>query len=183
MKKYTLIALAIIYFSSGSQAQDMGYTSFDIGAEYRWSDNSPSYNLQAAFNSQVHHSLVVSAGLKTAYRPIKGTHDNEKGRGWGVGLGYRYYFAPITKRFFIGARADVWNMKMYRTANLTAEDTKVMILQPNFELGHTFVVNDLFFVTTFISAGQQITVSSKGDKFNYGNGFVPSAGICAGWRF
>ena len=183
MKKYTLIALTIICFSLNSHSQDMGYTSFDIGLEYKWADNSPAYGLQAAFNAKIHHSLVVGVGVKTAYLPIKGTHNNEKGRGWGVALGYRYYFSAIPKRFFIGARADVWNMNMYRTANLLAENTKVLILQPNVEAGHTFLVNDQFFFTLYVAAGQQITVSSPGDKFNYGNGFVPSAGFSAGWRF
>ena len=183
MKKFTLIVLAIICFSFTSHAQDMGYSTFDIGAEYKWADNSPSYNVQAAFNAPIHHSLVLGLGIKTAYRPISGTHDNEKGRGWGGSLGYRYYFSALPKGIYIGARADVWNMKMYRTANLTTESTKVLILQPNLEAGHTFLVNDLFFFTVFISAGQQITISSPGDKFNYGNGFVPSAGISVGWRF
>lgn len=183
MKKYLLIALTIICFSSSSHSQDMGYKSFDVGLEYKWEENSPSYNIQAAINAPIHHSLVVGVGFKTAYRFIKNSHNHEKGRGWGVALGYRYYFAAIPKRFYIGARADIWMMNMYHTANLATENTKVMILQPNIEAGHTFVVNDQFFFTLFIAAGQQITVSSPGDKFNYGNGFVPTAGFSAGWRF
>ena len=183
MKKFTLIALTIICFSLHSYSQDMGYNTFDIGVEYKWADNSPAYNIQGAFNAKIHHSLILSAGIKTAYRPITGTHNNEKGRGWGGALGYRYYFSVLPKGLYLGIRGEIWNMNMYRTANLTDETTKVLIFQPNVEIGHTFLINDLFFVTTYLSGGQQITISSGGDKFNYGRGFVPSAGISAGWRF
>ncbi len=102
MKKFTIIALVLICFSLTSYSQDeMGYTTVDAGVEYKYAENSPSYSFQGAFNATVHHSLILSVGLRTAYRPITGTHNNEKGRGWGLGLGYRYYFSVIPKRFFL----------------------------------------------------------------------------------
>ncbi len=183
MKRLFGIAGLLLCLTTRGYSQDMGYQTFDIGGEYIWAENSPAINLQAAFNAKIHHSFVLSAGYKTAYRPITGTHNNEKGKGWGGALGYRYYFSVIPKRFFLGLRAELWNMGMYRTADPTVPSVNVLIAQPNAEAGYTFLINDLFFITTYLRYGKQVTLGSPGDKFNYGNGYVTSTGISAGWRF
>ncbi len=183
MKISLTLFLFLSLFTARGFSQDMGYRTFDIGGEYIWAENSPSINLQAAFNAKIHHSLVLSVGAKTAYRPITGTHDNEKGKGWGGALGYRYYFSVLPKGFYLGARAELWKMGMYRTASESLPSVDVLIAQPNAEAGFTGLINDIFFITAYVRYGKQITLSSPGDKFNYGNGAVTSAGISAGWRF
>jgi hypothetical protein len=183
MKKPFLIVLALLCYSFAAYSQDLGYNTIDVGMEYKWSSNSPNINLQLALNAKIHHSFLISAGYKSAYKPIPNTHNNEKGRGWGGSLGYRYYFGVVPKRVFLGIRGEVWSFGMYRTANETAENVQVMIFQPHIEAGYTAVINDIFYITPLVSYSKQITVSSDGDTFLYGNGYVPSVGISMGWRF
>jgi hypothetical protein len=183
MKKLVFIALTSVCYSLNSYSQDLGYKTTDIGAEYIWVENSPFIGLQAATNAKIHHSFIASLGYKTAYRPITGTHNNEKGDGWGGSLGYRYYFSVIPKGFYIGARGSLWSLGMYRTADPTIPSVNVMIGQPSAEAGFTALFNDIFYTTVFISAGKQFTISSGGDSFGYGKGSVTAAGISAGIRF
>jgi hypothetical protein len=183
MKRFTFIALASACFSLTSHSQDLGYNTTDIGAEYSWVENSPGVNLQVAFNAKIHHSFLASVGYKTAYRPISGTHNNEKGQGWGGSVGYRYYFDYIPRSFFVGARTHFWSLSMYRTADPTLKTVSVLIAQPSIEVGYTAVINDIFFITTYISAGKQFTISSPDDTFGYGKGSATGAGISAGFRF
>jgi hypothetical protein len=182
MKKFLLIALVSVCLNKYAQSQDYGYRTTDIGAEYQWTENSPALNLQFALNATTHHSFVGSVGIKTAFQPIEGSHDNEKGKGWGGSVGYRYYFSVLPKGFYVGARAHFWSLNMYHTADNLSPKTSVTIAQPSGEIGYTSVINDLFFITTYISAGQKVTVSGE-QTFAYGKGFVASAGIAMGWRF
>ncbi len=184
MKKLTLIALSSLFFAFSAYSQeDFGYKTFDIGLEYKWAQKSPGINLQMAFNSKLHHSFLISIGFKNAYNPIEGTHDNEKGRGWGGSLGYRYYFSVVPKGFFLGVRCDLWSMRMYHTANASGPSSNVLIAQPSGEIGYTILINDQLFITLFASGGKQFTVSSSGEAYKYGQEFIPGGGISVGWRF
>jgi hypothetical protein len=183
MKKVCLVIFSSLFIVLSAKSQDFGYNTFDAAAEYKWASNSPDVGLQFAFNAKVHSSIIFSGAFKTAFKPIPNTHNNERGRGWGAGIGYRYYFSVLPKGLFLGTRGELWMMGMYRTANETASTTHVTIFQPNAELGYTGLINDIFFVTVYASAGKQMTISSPGDKFLYGNDFVPSFGISCGWRF
>jgi hypothetical protein len=183
MKKTILIGLFCLCFSFIINAQyDFGYRTFDAGLEYKWVNNSPSINIQAAYNSKLHHSFLLFAGYKTAYKEVSESHNHEKGNGLGGALGYRYYITVLPKGFFLGTRAELWSFNMYHTASEATTKDKLLIFQPNAEAGYTILINDIFYITSFLSAGKQMTLSS-GSTYQYGNDFVPSFGINAGWRF
>ncbi len=183
MKKYTLVAFLCISLSFPGLAQDnMGYRTFDMGGEYQWSKLSQSTNLQVAFNAETHHSIVLSAGFKTVYRHIDGTHNNERGKGLGGSLGYRYYFSVLPQRFFLGARCDLWSMTMYRTADPTIS-IRMSILQPKLELGYTFIINDKVFITPYLAYSKLISHNTSEDKYVYGNGYEPIIALSGGLRF
>ena len=59
-------------------------------------------------------------------------------------------------------------------------ETKTWTLQPAFEIGYTFVVNDQAFITPSISNGVGINIKTDGDKV--GDGFKTFIGISAGFR-
>ncbi|MDZ4806900.1 MAG: hypothetical protein SGI96_01380 [Bacteroidota bacterium] len=113
----------------------------------------------------------------------KTTHDSEEGSGRGGLIGYRYYVGVIPKRFFIGLRADVWNMKIHFSVPLTESTSTVTLFQPGIETGYTILLNEQFYITPSFTASTQITLATKGDKVDYGQEFTPLAGISAGWRF
>jgi hypothetical protein len=164
----------------------MGFRTTDIGGEFQKYTRGSLYNLHIAFNAKLNHSIQLRFGYNhvPAYRA--GGH-TEFGNGWGGGLGYRYYFKPFPHKFFIGARADIWIMKIdldYSPAAgpfVVPKDTPV--LQPALEGGYTFVINDNVFFTPYILAGFQTDFDKKANSVKYGNGFVPTAGISAGIRF
>ena len=183
MQKQLFILITFFSFSVNSHSQDLGYRTFDIGAEYQYVKDGPAFNLQLALNAEEHHSIVMRAGYMKAAGKTTATHNNEAGSGWGGSVGYRYYFSILPKRFFAGARAGLWNMNINWSVPEAEGVSKLLVLQPAFETGYTLLVNDMLFITPYISAGTQITLNAKGEKVSYGNGFVPMAGISVGWRF
>lgn len=183
MKKRTYLLLFTFIFSMVSRSQDMGYNTIDAGAEYQWYPDGMILNLQLAINAKIHHSVQLRAGYNKAGLKKTSIHDSEEGHGWGGSIGYRYYFNALPRRFYIGARADLWKMNIHWSIPVTESTSKLTVLQPGVEAGYTFLINDLFFITPYFTAGTQLTLNTKGDKVSYGDGFCPMAGISAGWRF
>src|SRR5258705_12389655 len=176
MKRTTFLLIAILLFTI-ARSQDMGFRTTDIGAEYQWYPHGTIYNLHVAFNAKLNHSIQVRLGYNHVPAYDAGDH-TEFGKGWGGGLGYRYYFKPFPYKFFIGARADVWVMKIdkvYSFFDFSSVQNNYLILQPALEAGYTFVINDILYITPYAAAGFQ-TDFSQSPSVNYGNGFVPTAG-------
>ncbi len=184
MKRSTLLALVALFcLSITVRSQDLGYNTKDAGIDYLWVKDSPGIDLQLAFNAKVHHSIITSLGYKEVWRPIPNTHNNEKGKGIGGSLGYRYYFKVIPKGIYLGVRAHVWSLAMYRTADNTAKNTNLTIGQPSAEIGYTAVINDIAFFTLYYSAGKQFQISAADNAYGYGKGSISAFGISGGIRF
>lgn len=183
MKKGLFTIFSVFCISHFGISQDLGYRTFDIGAEYQHLKKGSDINLQLAFNAEIHHSIVLRAGYSIAARETSPAHTSEEGNGWSGSLGYRYYFSVLPKRFFIGARAGISSMNMQWTVHATTGSSKLMVFQPAFETGFTLLINDMLFITPQLSAGIQTTINSKGEKVVYGNGFNGGGGISIGWRF
>ena len=183
MQKQLFILITAFSFSINSHSQDVGYRTFDAGGEYQYAKDGPAFNLQLAFNAEEYHAIVLRAGYMKAMGKTTSAHTNESGSGWGGSIGYRYHFSVIPKRFFIGARAGLWNLNINWSVPEAEGVTKLLVLQPAIETGFTWVINDCFFITPQLSASVQTTLNTKGEKVAYGTGFIPMAGISAGWRF
>lgn len=184
MKGATLLTITLFFCSTiTAHSQDLGYNTKDIGLEYIWVRDNPSINLQVALNAKIHHSFIASIGYKEAWRPITTTHNNEKGTGFASSVGYRYYFKVIPKGIYLGLRAHVWSLSMYKTANLTAPKDNLIIGQPAAEIGYTALLNDLVFLTIYYSAGKQFQISAADNSYGYGKAAVSAIGISGGIRF
>jgi len=183
MKKPSFLVIAFLFLASTAKSQDFGYTTVDVGGEYQWNPDGMITSLQFAFNSKVHSSFLIRGGYNKVNVKRTALHDSEEGTGWGGSIGYRYYVGVIPRRFFIGLRADVWNMNIHHSIPVTESTSKLSVFQPGVETGYTILINEQFFITPSITASTQITVATKGDKVDYGQGFKPMAGISAGWRF
>lgn len=185
MKKLLSIVILTAMYCSYSYGQDMGFRTTDIGGEFQKYSRGSIYNLHIAFNAKLNHSiqLRLSYNQVPAYRIDAHT---ESGKGWGGGLGYRYYFKPFPHKFFIGARTDVWFMKIdldFSPADGPAYyPGNTLVLQPAAEAGYTFVINDMLYITPYISAGFQTDFDKGGSIVKYGNDFIPTGGISAGIR-
>lgn len=183
MKKPTLSFIFFLFSVIAAKAQDFGYTTTDLGGEYQWYPDGAIVNLQVAFNSKIHNSFLIRAGYNNV--PLKSTshHIGENGNGWGGSFGYRYYFKVVPRRFYIGTRMDLWSMNIHYSTSVKEGNSKLNILQPGLEAGFTLLVNELLFITPYISAGKQITLNTRGDNVDYGQGFILSPGLSAGFRF
>jgi len=184
MKKPILLSFTVILLLTlTARSQEMGYKTVDVGAEFQWYPDGTEYNLQFAFNARTHHSILLRGGYNHSSPRRTFLHDGEEGNGWSGSLGYRYYVGVMPRRFYIGTRLEIWNMKIHWSIPVTESDTKLTIFQPSLEAGYTFLINDLFFITPYVGGGPQVNLKTEGSKVNYGEGFNPIAGISAGWRF
>src|SRR5688572_5053727 len=181
MKKATTVFTCILFlFVSKAQDVAVGYSTTDIGAHYQWYPSGTITGLHFAFNSKIHHSILLQLNYNKANREDNGEKENEKGSGWGGAIGYRYYFRPFPHKFFIGAKTDIYRMKIDWSQGIETGETKTWTLQPLFEIGYTFIINDQAFITPSISNGVEINVKTEGDKV--GQGFITLIGISAGFR-
>lgn len=183
MKKKFLFYILVLLISSTSNAQDLGYNSVDIGGDYQWNPDASTYSLQVASNAKIHHSVLFRAGYTKIQSDPNTADNNESGSGWSASIGYRYYIGIIPKGFYLGARIEVSDLKINWSNLIGGGTTKTLSLQPSLETGYTFLINDLFFITPNIAAGYQTNLKTNGVAVSYGNGFVPIAGISAGFRF
>lgn len=181
--KRGLALLTLLTISIFSYSQDQGYRTVDAGAEYQYVKDGPVINFQLAFNSEEFHSIVLKAGYRKLSGKATAAHNSESGSAWGASIGYRYHFSVIPKRFFIGARAGIWSMNVNWSKPEAEGGSKLIVIQPAFETGYTFIINDYLYITPNVSASFQKTLSTKGETVAYGTGFTPMAGISIGWRF
>ena len=180
MKKFATALSFILLAASAYSQEEVGYNTTDIGAEFQWYPSGTITGLHLAFNSKLHNSFLIRAGYNKADRKDNGEHASEKGGGWGGSLGYRYYFRPFPHKVFIGLRTDIWRMNIDWTDGPLFGETKTWTLQPTFELGYTFIINDQAFITPVLSNGVEVNLKTDGQKV--GQGFITMVGISAGFR-
>ena len=180
MKQATILCTLVLFFYSSRSQVEVGFTTTDIGAQFQWYPTGTISSLHVAFNSKIHHSVLVQLGYNKANRKDDGEKDDEKGSGWGGAIGYRYYFKPFPYKFFLGVKTDIYRMKIDWVEGIQTGETKTWTLQPLFEIGYTFIINDQGFITPFIANGAEINIKTDGDKV--GQGFITLIGISAGFR-
>ena len=180
MKKFLAAALMIFIFKFSNSQVEVGFNTTDIGAEFQWYPSGTITGLHLAFNSKLHNSFVIRGGYNKIDRKDNGEKQNEKGSAWGGSLGYRYYFKPYPYKLFLGVRTDLWRMNIDWTEGPNYGLTKTWTIQPTFEIGYTFIINDQAFITPVISNGAEINIKTEGDKV--GQGFITMIGISAGFR-
>ena len=181
MKKLFTVLLSLSFFQTVfSQDIEMGYTTTDIGGEFQWYPAGTITGLHIAFNSKLHNSFHFRVGYNKTDRKDFGKHDDEKGSGWGGTVGYRYYFKPFPHKFFIGARTDLWSMTIDWKQGTQSGTSKTMTLQPTFEMGYTFFVNDQMFITPSFANGVEVNIKTDGQEV--GNGFRTLLGLSLGVR-
>ena len=181
MKKATILFLFAFIFHAAQSQEEVGYSTTDIGAEFQWYPTGTISSLHLAFNARMHHSVLVQLGYNKANRKDNGEKDNEKGGGWGGAIGYRYYFKPFPHKFFLGAKTGLWRLNIDWVEGAQTGESKTWTLQPAFEIGYTFIINDQAFITPSISNGVEINMKTQGEKV--GQGFITLIGISAGVRF
>ena len=182
MKKPAILTVIFFFFLLiTARAQEFGYKTIDAGGEFLGRPHGYSAALHIAYNFPVHHALNLRVGYNKINSNTDGKHAAEEGSGPGFSLGYRYYFPVRPRGFFLGIRADVLRLKIAWSQALFEGTSKIWALQPTAEMGYMILINDLFFITPFVSAGVQTNIKTEGQAV--GDGFVPQFGLSTGWKF
>ena len=180
MKKASVLFLLILFFHCAKSQEELGYNTNDIGGEFQWYPSGKIASLHVAFNAIMHHSVLVRVGYNKINRDDNSEKDIEKGSALGGGIGYRYYFRLLPHKLFVGARADLWRMKIDWAEGLQTGQTTTWTVRPTFEIGYTFIIKDWAFITPSISNGMEINLKTEGEKVD--QGFITLIGISAGFR-
>jgi len=181
MKKLILLTFCVTTILSTVHAQEYGYKTIDVGVEYQYQPKSQVFALHLAYNFPVHHSFQARFGYTKTNWLDKGRNDNEEGSGFGGSLGYRYYIMYEPHDFFIGLRADIWQLKVFWQRGTLSGTSKITALQPALEMGYMFLLNDQIFITPAVTCGSQKNVKVEGRVT--GEGLMLLMGVSAGWKF
>lgn len=143
----------------------------------------PGVRLEKGFSDR--QAFHVRFGYQEIRHQDYGVHEDERGDGYGFGLGYRYYFKPGFEKLSLGFRTDIWFNSLAWKDNIGLPDeisgnTDVTVLQPTFQLGYLFKLNSKLFVTPSLSFGYEINVDTDGE--DVGEGPIWLLGVEAGFR-
>ena len=127
----------------------------------------------------------VRIGLQEIRHEDYGVHEDERGDGYGFGLGYRYYFKPGFERLSLGIRTDVWFNSLSWKDNIgqvneVSGKTDVTVVQPSVQLGYLFKLNQAVYITPSLSFGYEVNVDTQGE--DVGEGPIWLLGVETGFR-
>jgi len=183
MKKAIITIITLTLFSNHSFSQEVGYNTKEFGAEYNYYTGGNILNFHIAFNSKLHHSIIVRVGYNAVNEQHTSSFTNEEGGGLSAGLGYRYFFAYRSHLFFIGAKFDYWNLDISWNDTYSGGRYKVSSVFTGAETGYKFLINDRFFITPSVGLGVVNAIGSNTNKNSTRTGFTVLPGISTGVQF
>jgi len=165
--------LLIFIFSAVASATFAQNPKFVLGPEYNFYPAGHVLGLQAEYAPQNdHHSFNARLAYnKTIRWDFSGLNDDERGGGPGGSLGYRYYLTPQCRGLYLGARADLWFMKVnwQDSSELVTEGTtEISVFQPTFELGYLFHFKNGWELGTAFTNGVELNVKMLGEPVGEG---------------
>lgn len=144
------------------------------GAELLWYPAGFITGATAGYYVAPKHFISAGIGIDIANRKDFGKNDDEKGTGFGGSLGYRYVFTPNKSSFFLGARVDLWTMKVnwkdkVGTPQAINGTTKITIFQPTATVGYWVKPKNSRFNFLFSAGGgAEINIKTNGKDVGEG---------------
>lgn len=184
MKKFLSVVLLLLISLTGTYAQNdqgLGYKTIDIGGELHWSPLQTTGGLHFAYNFPFHHGINLRLHVSKTDFSGKGANDSEKGNGYGLTLGYRYYFLLRPHGFFLGARHDLNRSETDWKKGLATGTSVTWTSQPMAEAGYMALINDQLFISPAIAAGYKMNIKTEGQPLYEGAVFY--GGISVGYKF
>lgn len=129
----------------------------------------PGVNLAYRFSDD--QEIDLRFGYQFINHRDLGVHDEEKGDGLGVSLGYNKYFGEEYKKFSIGIRSDLWINTLDWKDNVPNGEitgtSKVTVLQPTIIAGWSFPMSQFSFTPT-LAFGYEVNVHTTGEDVGQG---------------
>lgn len=138
-----------------------------LGPEYNYypAGHIIGIQLEKPIAQTVHSFNARLAANITKRKDFSGLNDNEEGWGFGGSLGYRFYPLKECSGIYLGLRADLWSMSiqwMDSSEAISSGETKILVVQPTFELGYLFHLGEHWELGTAFVNGIEINTISKG---------------------
>ncbi|NNC95651.1 MAG: hypothetical protein HKN92_08820 [Chitinophagales bacterium] len=201
MKYLLLIFLSTSYILVFSQEKET--PPFDLGFEVQAYPTGIILGTRFEKGITLKDAIHIRIGYNLINHRDLGEHDEEKGGGAGLTIGYRHYFKPAMHGFLIGARSDFWfssiDWKDETDLGEVSGTTEITVIQPTLEIGYTFLLsNDYWVITPSLAFGYEINVKSdppssysdievadwnSNNGENVGEGAIILLGISACYRF
>ena len=132
------------------------------------------------------NSLSLMVGYNRARHQDFGVHEDERGGGPGISIGYRRYLKNNRTGPYLGLNQDFWMNKIDWRDNIGQTNelsgtTDILVVQPTAEAGWSFVFKDKWVLTPNIAFGMEINTMQEGE--DVGEGAILLIGIHGGVRF
>lgn len=153
------------------------------GMEVQWYPAGWIIGPVASYKPAPRHIIHVRAAANITDRHDWGKNEDETGMGYGASLGYRFLITPKKNSFFIGARVDLWAMKIdwkdkINTPQAIKGQTKITIFQPTAEAGYLIrSTNERWNFVFSTSGGKEINIRTKGKAVGEGGIFLLGASV------
>lgn len=156
----------------------------DIGFEIQVYPTGIIPGIRAEKSIHKHGVGSIRLGYQIMDHQDFGIHDDEKGSGYGLTVGYKHYFQKYFTGLHLSLRTDAWyntlDWKDNTDAGLVKGVTKILVLQPTVELGWTFPLSDNFMLVPAFAAGFEKNVYTEGEPT--GEGLILLVGVTAAYR-
>jgi len=186
MKEIACFLISWWFFGS-ALAQDEVGRSFRIGVEGQQYPTGILLGVWTQFATKSQHAWELRLGYNNLDHKDFGRHGSEKGAGFGVTVGHRYYFRSALKSWFGGFRTDLWFNRVEWEDMLSMSGpsnsgvTKVMVLQPTLIAGYQWPLGNHFILVPSIAFGAEINVVTRGE--DVGQGAIILWGLNFSYRF
>ena len=158
--------------------QETDHRYFEFGVEIQQYPTGFLTGVRAEIGWKPHHALDFRVGYNQLDHKDFGVHDSEIGGGFGGTVGYRYYFSSDNKKWFFGARTDLWFNDIdwidfdVGGVEIANGSTNVVVLQPTLIGGYRFSLNDYFALTPTVAFGAEINIATDGEPVGQGGIFL-----------
>ncbi len=181
MKNNLRFTFALLFIASFAFAQKR---VTDIGLEAQVYPTGIIAGIRAEKSINKHDVGSVRLGYQFINHGDQGLHDDEKGSGYGVTIGYKHYFERYFSGLTLALRTDFWyntiDWETNTDAGIVKGVSKIMVLQPTVELGWAFAFGENLVLTPAIAAGFEKNISTDGE--DTGEGLILLVGVTAAYR-
>ncbi len=183
MMKVKLVFTSILLWMAGICAGQANTTDFCFELQAYPTGLISGIRVEGAKGQNAGH---LRLGFNWMRHGDAGKHEDERGIGLGLTLGYKRYLLHDLKGLFAGIRSDVWFNEMRWKDNIGLPNelsgkTELVVLQPTLEAGWLFELSPKWVFAPSLAFGYEVNLATEGSPT--GEGPILLAGVQVGYRW